>query len=54
MKQDKQKADLKPPKDEPQSVKRKLEDDDDNMSNFMNDGWDDFCGRDSRSFRVGK
>ena len=53
MKQNKQKADLKPPKDEPQSVKRKLEDDDDDMSDFMNDGFDDFFGRDSRSFRVG-
>lgn len=46
MKQDSKKADLKPPKDEPRTNKRKMEEDMD-MFDLMDDGLDEFFGRES-------
>ena len=46
MKQDSKKADLKPPKDEPRTNKRKMEEDMD-MFDLMDDGLDEFFCRES-------
>ena len=48
---DSEKKDLKPMKEEPQAVKRKLEDDVD-MSHLMDNGPDDFLIERSQPFRA--